>query len=282
MIRSIAAIIGTGLLVVAVDCRRGGDEPPIVVEADTTRSAGADDVVLPDSLPPAAEPEVIVIEERQVAQPEAQPEPLGTPSETGGLQERVGIPPPPELEEPDVETDTEAPDRFVLEAGTRLALELRTPLHSATIRVGDRFAARTMRSVTIEGHTALEPGALVEGRVAGVTRADDDEAGRIELDFRALVLPSGARLPLEAEIASIAGRPAETGGGPQPGQVIGGAAGGAGVGGVVGGRKGAVIGAVVGALGGVLMAGASDHEVVVPSGTPIDITLRAPIEVPAP
>ena len=281
MIRSIAAIIGTGLLVVAAGCRRGGDEPPIVVEADTTRSAGADDA-LSDSLPPAAEPEVIVIEEREVASPEAQPEPLGTPSETGGLQERVGISPPPELEEPDAETDAEAPDRFVLEAGTRLALELRTPLHSATIRVGDRFAARTMRSVTIEGYTALESGALVEGRVAGVTRADDDEAGRIELDFRALVLPSGARLPLDAEIASIAGRPAEPRAGPQPGQVIGGAAGGAGVGGAVGGRKGAVIGAVIGALGGVLMAGASDHEVVVPSGTPIDITLRAPIEVPAP
>ncbi|MFN2421163.1 MAG: hypothetical protein ABR527_07255 [Gemmatimonadota bacterium] len=281
MIRSIAAIIGTGLLVVAAGCRRGGEEPPIVVEADTTRPAGADDAALSDSLPPVAEPEVIVIEEREVAPPEAQPDPLGSPSETGGLQERVGISPPPELEEPDAETD-EAPDRFVLEAGTRLALELRTPLHSATIRVGDRFAARTMRSVTIEGHTALEPGALVEGRVAGVTRADDDQAGRIELDFRALVLPSGARLPLDAEIASIAGRPADTSGGPQPGQVIGGAAGGAGVGGVLGGRKGAVIGAVVGALGGVLMAGASDHEVVVPSGTPIDITLRESIEVPAP
>jgi hypothetical protein len=277
--RIVRRIVTTGILalVTASGCGRRGDDPPIVVEADTLRSLAMPEGDTFDA-ERASMPEVVVIEEPAVPSRPLEPEP-----DPGGSGAQVREEPAPSgqasSEGPAAEVDASP---LMLPAGTRLALELRTPLHSATIRVGDRFAARSTRSVVLGSRTAIEPGALVEGRVAGVTRADDDEPGRIELDFRTLVLTSGERLPLEAEIASVAGRDADMGSGPRAGQVIGGAGAGAGVGGVMGGRKGAVIGAVVGAVGAVLIAGASDHEVVVSSGTPIEITLRAPIELPAP
>ena len=175
------------------------------------------------------------------------------------------------------------PGTYVLPAGTRLALELRTPLHSGTSRVGDRFAVRTVEPVVLGELVALEPGALVEGRIAGVVRSGEaGDPGRIELDFRDLVLPDGRRVPLEAEIASVAGREAEVAARPPAASVAGSAAGGAILGGAVGGARGAAIGAVIGAVGATLVASARDHEVVVPSGTRLEIILTTPLDVPAP
>lgn len=265
-----AIVVLPAMLVVA--CRT---EPPaaIIVEADTTAvvSGLARPVVEPDPAPQA--PEVMVIEERVVApasEPDAPPAPAGSegadaePAESGV----AGDPEPPRSE------------TTVLPAGTRLALELRTPLHSGTSRVGDRFAVRTVDPIVVGESVVLEPGALVEGRIAGVVRSGEaGDPGRIELDFRDLVLADGRRVSLEAEIASVAGREAEAAAGPQPGAVAGSAAGGAILGGAVGGQRGAVIGAVIGAVGATLVANARDHEVVVPSGTRMEIVLTAPLDL---
>lgn len=273
MTKRIHGRLGAAALLVTILACRHQPEPAIVVEADTTRgSAPAESArVEPDSA--QAEPEVVVIEER-VPAPARGPEP--GPAATR-VQERG---PDVEAPSPEAEVAGEA-GPIVLREGTRLVLELKTPLHSASTRVGDRFAARTAQAVEVEGRTAIEAGALVEGRVAAVVSAGSgEEPGRIELDFRSIELPSDERLPLHAEIASVAGRPAEPVRRPSPAAIVGGAAVGAGVGGAVGGRKGAAIGAIVGAFGTTLIAGARDHEVVVPSGTEIEITLTAPLEIP--
>ncbi len=272
----------TSLLIaaLALACRTE-PQATIVVEADTTLVSGpARPVVVPE---PAAAPEVQVVEEPLTAATGPSPavdreEPAG-----GGLP-RAGSENPEEAaaDEPRTEAAEPAPPRFV-PMGTRLVLALGTPLHSGTIRVGDRFAARTTEPVLVDGWTALQPGVLVEGKVADVVRAGEaGEPGRIALDFRDLVLPTGERLPLSAEIASVAGREAERPPAPSARSVAGGAVGGAVLGGAVGGRKGAVIGAVVGAVGTTLVAGARDHEVVVPSGTEIEIVLTAPLVLATP
>lgn len=258
-------------LIVALAGCRDRPEPPIVVEADTARMEAPIASPVVESEAPASAPEVVVIEERARATG-------GRPVAEPGRARLGEAAPVPDTRPP---AAMEPAGPIELAAGTRLALELKTPLHSASTRAGDRFAARTTEPVEVGGRPALEAGALIEGRVAAVVSAGSgDEAGRIELDFRTIELPSGERVPLAAEIASVAGRPADPAPRPGPGQVITGAAVGAGVGGAVGGRKGAAIGAIVGAVGTTLVAGARDHEVVVPSGTAIEIVLTAPVEIP--
>jgi type IV secretion system protein VirB10 len=266
--------IGVLPAMLAVACRT---EPPaaIVVEADTTAvvvSGSARPVVEPAPAPQA--PEVVVIEERVVA-PASEPDAPPAPARSEGLADA-------EPAEPGVAGDPEPPrsGTYVLPAGTRLVLELRTPLHSGTSRVGDRFAVRTVEPVVLGESVALEPGSLVEGRIAGVVRSGEaGDPGRIELDFRDLVLPDGRRVPLEAEIASVAGREAEVAARPPAAAIAGSAAGGAVLGGAVGGARGAAIGAVIGAVGATLVASARDHEVVVPSGTRMEIVLTTPLEI---
>jgi hypothetical protein len=262
----------------AMVCRT--EPPDIIVEADTTMVASGPARPMVQPAPAPAAPEVIVIEERAAVEPALAVEPPARdPAPSPGDPSGAGVP-SPQLTDPEPVASLSEPP--VLPAATRIALELRTPLHSGTTRVGDRFAARTVEPLAIGGRTLVEPGALVEGRVAAVVRAGEaGEPGRIELDFRDLVLAGGERVPLDAEIASVAGReaePSEAG----PVEVVGGAAGGAVLGGAVGGKRGAVIGAVIGAVGATLIANARDHEVVVPSGTPMEITLTAPLEIPEP
>lgn len=277
-LRSVALV----LPLILAGCR-DESEPPIVVEESPAVAPLPSEPV--DSLA-SSEPEVVIVEERIPTLAPAN-------SDAAAPGDRAVETASARTEEPAVEagelTDggpvpddrPESAARF-LPAGTRLALDLKTPLHSATTRVGDRFAARTTNATAVGGEIALERGTLVEGRVARVVSAEGGDAGMIELDFRTLVLPSGARIPIEAEIASVAGRGVEAPSGPSAGQVVGGAAAGAAAGAVLGGGRGAAIGAVLGAAGVAIVAGAREHEVVVPSGTPLEIVLTAPLENPAP
>lgn len=193
---------------------------------------------------------------------------------------------PPESPEPAGGADPEnaAVEPRVVPAGAMLRAELRTPLHSAITRPGDRFAARLVESVAAEGEVVVPAGTLIEGRVGRVVSADDPETtARIELDFRRLVLPSGERIPFAGELASPEARAAEAGPRRRPGEgVAAGAAVGAAVGGMIGeSRRAAVAGAVVGAaVGASIVAAGPDREVVVPGGTPLPVVLREPLEIP--
>jgi len=173
----------------------------------------------------------------------------------------------------------------VVPEGTRFDAELRTPFHSATSRVGDRFAARMLEPLERDGRLAVPKGALVEGRVVRVASAEDDEGpGLVELELVSLVLPPGERIPLDARVVGVEPRKVVTGGGaPRAAGAVTGAGAGAAAGGIlVGGRGGAAIGAILGGVAGAaLLSGDPDHELVVPGGTILAITLRGPLEVPA-
>lgn len=263
--------IGLTLVLSGWGCREAPDPPPIVVEPGAPVAAGAPRIPAPPAVPPTSvEPEVRVVH----APPPAER------AEPGGLEE------PEAAVDSTTPAPASGPVRRVLPAGTPLAVELRTPLHTATSRRGDRFAARLVRPLTLDGRVVVPAQTLLEGRVTEVVSAGDVAAGepdslaRIALEFRSLTLPSGERLPLQASVAPP-GRVVESGGSPVAG-ATGGAAAGAVLGGVIGrsGRSTA-IGAVLGsAAGAAIMAAARDHEVIVPSGTRLNVVLIEPIPLP--
>lgn len=268
-------------LVAALACQRPPEsEPPILIEPGREVA-----IEQPESRRTAAPPvEEVVIIERQAAvgevsgSPEADP-PAASPK-TAAPESLPGEAPGPS-----------ADDRLratVLPAGTLLQVELRTPLHTATSRRGDRVAARLVRSVELGGRVVLPAGTLVEGTVVEVFSTEEadevaeepDSLARIELAFRSISLPSGERRTLEASVAAPSGNSIE-----QPRisptvGTVGGAAAGAVLGGVLGGRRSAGVGAVLGSLAGMAIVGATkDREVIVPSGTPLDLVLVAPLEL---
>ncbi|MEJ2152588.1 MAG: glycine zipper family protein, partial [Gemmatimonadota bacterium] len=179
-----------------------------------------------------------------------------------------------------------------LPEGTQLELELRTPLHTATTLVGDRFAARLIDDVQVGETVVLPAHTLVEGRVSRVVRADegdDEEPARVELEFRSLLLPSGERRPFKAELVDPAADELEADVESDAGgdRVVGGAKGaltGALLGQVLGGgSRSVLVGAILGGVAGAtLVASAPDREVIVPSGTLLTVVLNVPIRISLP
>lgn len=235
---------------------------------------------------PALEPEPAVVEQEVVLAPEEKP--LGGPLEEP--VDTLPVPRSPHVVENETDLDTlvvpssDDPE-FLMPGGTRFEVELKTPLHSATTRVGDRFAARVTEAIVIGDRTVLPARSLVEGRVLSVVSADDaDSVAMIALDFRTITLADGRRVPIRADIATPA---AETTGTEDQGlsalDVAAGAGVGAAMGQVVGGTESAVAGAILGGITrAAIFSTKRDHEVIVPSGTILTITLQSPLLAPAP
>jgi len=161
--------------------------------------------------------------------------------------------------------------RVVVARGTRLELELETPLSSKTSRVGDPVVARVASATSPDGDTALPGGAYLEGHLTEV-KASGRVSGRARLAarFDTLVV-RGQRhsidtsdLVLEAD--DDHGRDAK---------VVGGsAAAGAVIGGIAGGKRGLGKGILIGGAAGtaaVLATPGKDLEL--PSGfkTAVDV-----------
>lgn len=204
---------------------------------------------------------------------------------------RVAVPdtaraPSPPAEEPVAEPAAAAlpPDSLVLPAGTRFDVVLRTPLHTAITRPGDRFAARIEEPVRSGDRIALPAGTLVEGRVArAISASESDTTALLALDFVSLTLPDGTRLPLEAGLAAPEAPTAPSD--PRHPSVGGSAARGAVTGAILGAvitrsRRGTAVGAAIGAASGAIVASSRNREVIVPSGTVLPIVLGAPLAIP--
>lgn len=260
----------------------------VLVEAETTSSAEAVPTVGEGMEPSATtEDEVVIVETPQAFSPPTEsPSPVSENPETGTPLAKTEIETEAGVE---ASADSLAPVSRTLPPGTRIELELKTPLHTATTLVGDRFAARVARDVLLGDAVLIPTRSLVEGRVEQVVAAENAEEGgaTIELGFRMLLLPSGERVPLYADLVGE-DDPAD---GPRPTQGpdrVAGAARGAVTGAVLGtifgsGARSTVIGAVLGgAAGAVIVAPAPDREVIVPSGTKLVIVLTEPLDLPAP
>jgi hypothetical protein len=185
-----------------------------------------------------------------------------------------------------------------LPAGTALDLKLNNTLSTRSSQPNDTFTATVSTPITgPNGQTLVPQGSMVEGRVASVEKAGSvSGTSRLQLEFNQLRLPDGQTYPLQAQLSNIneksgvgnviTGKPSATseGGVEQSktrrtvGTAAAGGAVGALIGAIAGGGKGAGIGGLVGAgLGVVLSSQTGDLDL--PPGTPITITLSAPVQL---
>jgi len=163
-------------------------------------------------------------------------------------------------------------------SGTVLAVEFQQTLSSASSQSGDRFTARVVEPVLVDGRVAIATGSIVSGRVVKVVPSKKmGGRAQMNLEFTSLQFASGAESPISASFhgqgKSQTKKDAAT--------IGGAAAGGALVGRIIGkDTKGTVLGALVGgAIGTGIAAGNRGQEVTLPEGMTIDIQLNSPFRV---
>jgi hypothetical protein len=166
-------------------------------------------------------------------------------------------------------------DRVVAPSGTVLSIEFAQLLSSASSKPGDRFTARVVEPVMVNGRVAIVAGSTIAGRVVAVQPAQKlGGRAQLDLEFTSLRSASGRDSPISASFH-----------GQGEGQTKRDAAtiGGAAVGGAVLGhalgkdRRATVLGALVGgAIGTGIAAKHKGEEVVVPEGIAIEIHLDSP------
>jgi len=86
-------------------------------------------------------------------------------------------------------------------SGAVVPVNLDTDMSSATAKVGDKFTA-TVRSAN-PGDSEFPAGTKLEGVVTEAAAKNGDNPGALALDFRAAILPSGSRVPLQGSLTSL-------------------------------------------------------------------------------
>lgn len=171
--------------------------------------------------------------------------------------------------------------RVLLPPGTVLAAELRTPLHTATTVVGDRFAARLTQAVAAGGRVVIPVGALVEGRVSHAGNAS--EPGTIaflHLKARKIQMADGRRVRIRAEFLDVTGQEVVERGRQDGAERVPGGTDPTGA--AADARRAMLDSILIGLAGRAIVARMSDKEIIVPSGTPFTLVLVEPLEIPAP
>jgi hypothetical protein len=94
---------------------------------------------------------------------------------------------------------------YQVAAGTFLSIELRTPLSSATARVGDPVDGRLLRPIVGEEDVELVPaGAAVLGTVREVEAAAKKTPGRLALAFHVIEHPdTGSRASIRTTLLTF-------------------------------------------------------------------------------
>lgn len=167
-------------------------------------------------------------------------------------------------------------------SGTVLAVEFNETLSSASSQPGDRFTARVVDAVEVDGEVVIDPGSVVVGKVVEAVPAKKiGGTARLNLEFTQLELTSGDESPMSASYYSKAKSQVK-----KDAATIGGAtAGGAILGRIIGHKrgseaKGTAIGAVVGgAVGTGIAASNKGQEVTIPEGMTVQIELDSPVTV---
>ena len=227
--------------------------------------------------PPAATPEAQGVDS---APPDAPAPPAGSaprettpPSRAAAAGAGAGL-----------EPATPAPARryreITLPAGTALPLKLDTALASDTSHVEDAVRASVRRAVIVDGLTVVPAGADVSGAVTGVERSGKVKGvARLAFRFTSLVL-DGEQYDIRTGAVT---RQAATTKKKDATKIGIGAGAGAIIGGIIGGGKGAAVGTAVGGGAGTgMVLGTRGQEVRLASGTPVTVTLTAPLQVRVP
>jgi hypothetical protein len=162
--------------------------------------------------------------------------------------------------------------------GTRLSIELKTPLASDRSGVEDRVEGVLRRALVVDGVDVVPAGTTVVGSVTEAQRAGRVK-GRARLALRFHSLAVDGEEALEIAAAPIAREAAATK--KEDAAKIGiGAGAGAVIGAIAGGKRGAVVGGTVGAGAGtgVVLATRGD-EVTLAAGTVLSTSLTRPLAV---
>ena len=162
-------------------------------------------------------------------------------------------------------------------SGTLLMVTFDETLSSDGSQPGDRFTARVVEPVLVNGQVAIAAGSTISGRVVAVQPAKR-VGGRalLNLEFATLRLASGSEWPLSASFHEQSDSQSKQ----DAAAIGGGAAAGAVLGRVFGkDSKGTVLGAVVGAaIGTGIAARNRGEEVTLPEGIAVEINLDKPFE----
>ncbi len=165
-----------------------------------------------------------------------------------------------------------ASSRLTVPAGTLLSVTFEQALSSASSEAGDRFSARVVESVRVDGREAIAAGSMISGRVVGVERpARFGGLAQLNLEFTSLSVGSGFESPISASFHGEGEAQSN-----RDAVIIGGAAaGGAVLGQVLGDdSESTVLGALIGgAIGTGIAARNRGEEVTIPEGVAIDIRL---------
>jgi hypothetical protein len=238
--------------------------PPVVAEATPPPA------VAPTSLAATKPRPTAGTKGSKAARPAAEspsPEsPAAAPVTPTEFKEAAPPPPPlPEFRE------------LTIHAGTTLSATLTTPLASDTSKVEDTVRATLRSGVSIDGIELVPTGATITGHVTKAQQAAKVK-GRALLAFRfnSVDLHSGpehmSTETITREASSTKGKDATK---------IGiGAGAGAIIGGIVGGGSGAATGAAIGGgAGTATVLATKGDEVSLPAGTPVTVTLTAPLTI---
>jgi hypothetical protein len=168
---------------------------------------------------------------------------------------------------------------YTVAEGTKLSLELVTPVNSDSSRIEDKVEATLLSPIRVDGIEVVPAGARVTGVVSSVVPAGKVKGrASVALKFTDLRTKEES-YPIEARFGMTAPNTKK-----EDAMKIGiPAAGGAIIGAIIGGGKGAAVGATIGGGGGaaaVLMT--PGKPIGLASGTNISVTLDGPIDVRVP
>ncbi|MGH7557584.1 MAG: hypothetical protein ACREMD_07370 [Gemmatimonadota bacterium] len=199
----------------------------------------------------------------------------GQAMDPDAVRERGGRPPPPVL----------LPSgRILLPAGTVFAVELRTPIHTATTFMGDRFAARLTQDVAAGGRVVIPAGALVEGRVSHVGSASEPgHIAFIELEAHKVRTTDGRRLRITANVLDVTGQEViESSENGRRARVVAGEMDGAELSEAARDARATILASILDSIDGrAIVAGSTDREIIIPTGTPFTLELSEALEIPA-
>ncbi|HEV2177207.1 MAG TPA: hypothetical protein VGW33_08400 [Terriglobia bacterium] len=204
----------------------------------------------------------------------------------------------PPKEAPKAESKSEpaasksAPSEIVVPSETTIPVELRVALNSRTAYVGQAIYCDTVYPVTVQNRIVIPAGSYIKGTVTQVVRPGRVKGrAQIGLRFDSITLPNGTTRDLRATLSGFGSTGNEkfnrnegkvqgdSSKGKDVGTVAQTGAEGAVIGAIAGrGVKGAGIGGAAGALGGLVWVLATrGKEVVLPSGTDLEVRLSRPL-----
>jgi len=166
---------------------------------------------------------------------------------------------------------------IILPAGTQFEAALIAEVSTKTARLGDPVTARVSQDVLAEGRRAIPAGTRIHGTVTEVVSGSHKVGGvpTLGLRFDGLELQSGKVVGIHSTLM----QQGKSDTGRDTAKIAGGALAGAILGKQMGDNKGRLIGGLLGGAAGVAAAKNTGTEVILAAGTPLTVTLDAPLPV---